>query len=85
VADVAEFGQRDVFQPFTAFIEAFVDFNGSFLHKRMSIFTSAPKEEIISASLPWFARLYCRRPILVRRPIYEFGVKLSRRVSLEAG
>jgi hypothetical protein len=52
VADVAEFGQRYVFQPFTAPIKAFVDFNRGFPHKRMRSVTSTPKKEVFSASNP---------------------------------
>jgi hypothetical protein len=51
-ADVAEFGQRDVFQPFTASIKAFVDFNRGFPHKRMGINASAPEKEVFSARNP---------------------------------
>jgi len=44
-ADVAEFGQRDVFQPFTASIETFVDFNRGFPHKTVRSIASAPEEK----------------------------------------
>jgi hypothetical protein len=51
-ADVAEFGQRDFFQPFTASIEAFVDFYRGFTHKTVRIDASAPKKEVFSARNP---------------------------------
>jgi hypothetical protein len=51
-ADIAEFGQGDVFQPFTASIEAFVDFNGGFLHETVGIIASAPEEEVFSPRNP---------------------------------
>jgi len=51
-ADVAEFGQRDVFQAFTASIETFVDFKGGFPHKAMGSITSAPEEEVFSPRNP---------------------------------
>ena len=51
-ADIAKFGQRDVFQTFTEFIELFVYFKGGFSHKTVCIVASAPKQEIFSASDP---------------------------------
>ena len=50
--DVAEFGQRDVFQAFAASIETFVDFNRGFPHKTVGSIASAPEEEVFSPRNP---------------------------------
>lgn len=54
-ADVAEVADRHFLEPFSAFVELFVDLDGCFLHDGMSLLAAADKKEVPSpgeASLP---------------------------------
>jgi hypothetical protein len=55
--DVADFGDGRVFQAFAAFIEAFVDFDGGFLHHGVRFLASAEQEEVLAAGETGFAVL----------------------------
>ncbi len=55
LTDVAEFRDRNVFEPFPFAIELFIDLHGGFLHHGMRIVAAADEEEVLATSQPGVA------------------------------